>query len=208
MKKLLLISCLMVSVCQADVLGLSADTAYWLPHVQSQTANQSTQNHQGQIMASASFEHFVPLVPNARLRYTALPKPTTSSYTPTSSNGSVTDFIAYYKLLDSFIALDVGVGVQKLHDGTQPKSQMSLPMIYTTFGLDLPLTNLSANTELAFAKNRKHQSLDTLAELSYRLYNTSMIDVDGKVGYRVMNIKHPNDETVMQGIYAGIKAKF
>lgn len=205
MKKVLLMSGLMATVCQADVLGLSADTAYWLPRVESQTANQTT-NHQGQIMASASFEHFIPLVPNARLRHTTALTPI-KSYAPTPPSESVTDFIAYYELLDNFVGLDVGAGIQRRYDGTQ-SGQRLLPMAYTALGVDLPLTNLSANAELAFAKDPKHQSIDTLAELSYRLYDTAIVDIDGKVGYRVMTIKQPNNNTTMQGVYAGVKAKF
>lgn len=208
MKKTLLIgSSLIACVCQADTLSLSADTAYWLASTQ-YNAPKTTQT--AQVMTSASFEHFVPLVPNARLRHTTLNLPSASSYAPTlSPTHSATEAIAYYELLDTVLSLDVGVGVQRFYDASQQKSETFSPMVYAAVGTKLPLTKLSANAELAIAKAPQHQTTDTLAELNYTLYESMLVDIDGKIGYRLMTIERPTHTAkTMQGAYAGIKAKF
>lgn len=209
MKKALLIgSSLVACICQADTLSLSADTAYWLAGTQS-NASQAIQT--AQVMTSASFEHFVPLVPNARLRYTTLNLPAkSSSYSPTlSPNRSTTEAIAYYELLDTVLSLDVGVGVQRFYDSSQQKSDTFSPMVYTAVGTKLPLTQLSANAEFALAKAPRHQTTDMLAELNYPLYDSMLVNLDGKMGYRLITIEHPtHTTTTMQGAYVGIKAKF
>lgn len=208
MKKALFIgSSLVACICQADTLSLSADTAYWLAGTQSNTS-QAIQT--AQVMTSASFEHFVPLVPNARLRYTTLNLPNANTYTPTlSPTHATTEAIAYYELLDTVLSLDVGVGVQRFYDSSQQKSDTFSPMVYTAVGTKLPLTQLSANTEFALAKAPRHQTTDMLAELNYTLYDSMLVNIDGKVGYRLMTIERPtHTTTTMQGAYVGIKAKF
>lgn len=110
-----------------------------------------------------AFDHPIPLVPNIRLEKTSL------SHTGNASgvfnyNGSSTasgptevtldsiDTILYYRLLDNWVNLDLGIDLRSL-DGRFAIGDQSLevsetiPMLYLAAQFDLPLTGLSVGAD-------------------------------------------------------------
>lgn len=111
----------------------------------------------------AALDHPVPLLPNIRLERTSLKHEGTASGPVNFLGGAVsgssvvdlssTDIIPYYRLLDNWVNLDLGLVVRQL-DGeftigasTQEFSE-TVPMVYLAAQFDLPLTGLSVGADL------------------------------------------------------------
>lgn len=187
MKKLFALLLLLVPSAYADTLyGLYADVNYWhtqneLSHRQLAELVKNGNYKDGQVMVSASLEHGVPLIPNARIRHTQL---------KTDHHGKLsnTDAIAYYELLDNVVSLDVGLGAKRLTDNQNDISK-TLPMAYASAGAKLPFTGLSAKAEVGVAHNGKYKAKDAQAELKYNVVDSALLDVGVKAGYRVLTVE-------------------
>lgn len=190
MKKLVALLLLLAPSAYADTLyGLYADVNYW--HTQNELSQsqlkeviKSGNYKDGQIMLSASLEHGVPLIPNARIRHTTL--------NADNSKLSSTDAIAYYELLDNVVSLDVGLGAKRLNgnfDNASADVSKTLPMAYASAGAKLPFTGLSAKAEVGVAHDSKYKATDAQAELKYDFIDKALIDVGVKAGYRLLTIE-------------------
>lgn len=222
MKKLILLTALVASTAHADTLyGLYADANYW--HTSSETTQNGVKTEhkdKGQLMASASLEHGVPFVPNARVRHASLDS--TEKATNIKHDLSSTDVIAYYELLDNVVSLDVGLGAKILEGEIEDSADRAiadlsktLPMAYVSAGAKLPFTGLSAKAEVGIAHNSKYKATDAQAELKYNFIDKALIDVGAKVGYRVLTIeadeilKDKSDyKNEFTGPYAGVEIHF
>ncbi|MDQ1362562.1 MAG: hypothetical protein QG652_422 [Pseudomonadota bacterium] len=111
----------------------------------------------------AAFDHPVPLLPNIRLERTPLLHEGTASI-PVDFLGSnvtgattvdltSTDIIPYYRLLDNWVNLDLGLVIRQL-DGEfaigneSQEISVTVPMIYLAAQFDLPLTGLSVGADI------------------------------------------------------------
>ena len=145
----------------------------------------------------AAFDHPIPILPNIRLERTALKhEGVTSSVNflgisvqgPAVVDLSSTDIIPYYRLLDNWVNLDVGLVIRKL-DGEftigirSQKFSETVPMIYLAAQFDLPLTGLSVGADL------KTLSVgdDSYSDLRLRaLYEVGVVGFE--LGTRTTNI--------------------
>lgn len=193
MKKLFAFTALLSisTMSHADTIyGLYADANYW--HTSHETTqNRLTTEHEdkGRLMLSASLEHGVPLIPNARVRHVNLDS--TQKTTNTKHDLTSTDVVAYYELLDNAVSLDVGLGA-KILDGTinnDTDLSKTLPMAYASAGAKLPFTGLSAKAEVGIAHNSKYKATDAQAELKYNFVDKALVDVGIKAGYRILTIE-------------------
>ena len=109
-----------------------------------------------------AFEHPVPFLPNIRLEKSSLSNTgntsnvynfngnTTSGNFETTLNS--TDAILYYRLLDNWVNLDLGLDVRKIDGrfaiGSESSSvSATVPMLYASAAFDLPLTGLSVGAD-------------------------------------------------------------
>ncbi|MDO4441803.1 MAG: TIGR04219 family outer membrane beta-barrel protein [Moraxella sp.] len=217
MKKLLCLMALVATTAHADTIyGLYADANYW------HTSNESTQDgtttkhdSKGRLVASASLEHGVPFVPNAKVRYANLDS------SPKNSNAkhdlSSTDIIAYYELLDNVVSVDVGLGAKILDGSINNSTDLSktLPMAYASVGGKLPFTGLSAKAELGAAHNSKYKATDAQAEIKYNFVDKALVDVGAKAGYRIMTVEadeifrdKSDYKNEFKGPYVGLEVHF
>ena len=210
MKKLILCLMMIGTTAYADTLyGLYTDVNYW--HTQNDHSNayqKTSSKDNGQVMLSASLEHGIPLIPNAKIRHTNLKE--SSSHQLSSS-----DAIAYYELLDNIVSLDIGLGAKRLKgdiennaDNYNAHLSKTLPMAYASAGAKLPLTGLSAKAELGIAHNSKIKANDAQAELKYNFVDNVAIDVGIKAGYRILTIKADDvwhDAKAKTGLYKNTK---
>jgi len=112
----------------------------------------------------AAFEHFVPLVPNVRVEIASM-EHTGTATTGVTFNGvaaltgassmkiDTTDAILYWRLLDNWVNLDVGLNVRQLDGdftiGTETISVSSpVPMLYVAAQFDLPFTGFSVGGDI------------------------------------------------------------
>ncbi|USZ15143.1 TIGR04219 family outer membrane beta-barrel protein [Moraxella sp. FZLJ2107] len=204
MKKLLLSSLILATAAttaHADTLyGLYVDGNYW--HTSADITDDGKDRNfddKGNFMASASFEHGVPLVPNVRVRYASL---NSTEPTLTSSNEidfTSTDAIAYYELLDNVVSLDVGLGAKRISGdvkyagGSTMDLDKTMPMAYASVGAKLPFTGLSAKAELGVGVGSNVKATDAQAEVKYDFIKTPVFDLGLKGGYRILSVDY--DET-------------
>lgn len=177
-----------------------------------------------------AIEHFVPLVPNLKVRHNTMETQgninTTASYVfngETFSQGAElastfdvtnTDFVLYYEILDFDIAsLDIGVNVKHL-DGTvgvasvdQTQAAMPLeftgivPMAYAKVEVGLPLTGLGAYAEANVLSVGDHSVYDYQAAIVYEVIDNLAVDVELQLGYRMMGLELDD----LDGIYSDLE---
>lgn len=218
-----------IGTAQADTLyGLYADANYWQTDVTSSLDNNANNNaieydEQAQTMVSASLEHFIPVLPNVRLRHTTLNAETAKNKAANNINTaelalSNTDAIAYYEVLDNLVSLDLGVGAKIIEgDISQANNKTdlnkTLPMGYASVGAKLPFTGLSAKAELGVAKGSDANATDAQAEIKYKFIDNLAFDLGAKLGYRMLEVNYDdvnkkplNNE--FKGPYAGVELHF
>ena len=210
----------------ADVIGLKADASYWNfdGYSQPENAGKSDLDRQGTVQLSVAFEHPLPLIPNAKIKYVNLDSNSkeNSLLNATDIELNKVDYILYYELLDTVVHADIGAGLSNL-DGTVKSlnagaaTQYDLdeysPLLYATAGVKLPFTGLSDKTEVMYSRGSDIQHSDVQAELQYDFIDNLLVDVGAKVGYRLMKIeaeqKNRADlELEFKGPYIGLDIHF
>jgi len=214
------------SIGHADVIGLKADASYWNFDGYSQSANAGKQDldRQGTAQLSVAFEHPVPLLPNAKIKYVNLDSNSEQSTPLNAADIELNniDYILYYELLDTIVHADIGAGLTNL-DGTVRNlnagalTQYDLdeysPSLYATAGVKLPFTGMSAKAEAVYSHGSDIKKTDVQAELQYDFIDNLLVDVGAKVGYRIMNIdaeqnNAPDLELEFKGPYIGLNIHF
>jgi outer membrane protein len=132
-----------------------------------------------------AFEHPVPLLPNIRLEKTGLSH-TSSTSSAFNFNGSpvatgateVTldslDTILYYRLLDNWVNLDLGINLRRL-DGRFAIGNESVevtetvPMLYLAAAFDMPLTGLSLGADYKYVGYSGSSYNDSRIRLAYEM---------------------------------------
>lgn len=175
----------------------------------------------------ATFEHPVPIIPNIKIQHTTLDESQSKTasvvfdektYTgnvSTSVKLNQTDFIMYYRLLDNWVNLDLGLNAKYLDAsvsmnaiGQTPSSKdlsYVIPMVYAKAKFDLPLTGLSVESDLSYITYDSSEFYDFKGGL---VYETS-IGLGAVAGYRAQKIKlddisDANSDVNVKGFYAGL----
>lgn len=177
----------------------------------------------------ASFEHPIPIIPNIKIQHTTFDqsksKNTNVVFDDKRYAGNVnssiklnqTDFILYYKVLDNWANLDLGVNAKYLNasvsmnseDPLVPSSSKDLnyviPMLYGKAKFDLPLTGLSIESDLSYVYYDSSKFYDLKGGL---VYETSF-GLGATAGYRAQKIKlndisDVNSDINIKGFYAGL----
>ena len=213
------------SLVQADMLGVKADASYWFydgkakvqpkPNTSSlsnQTgvddlllnpyaglsAPEENLDRKGSAQISLAFEHPIPLIPNAKIRYVNLKSQTENTVAGQpvyDLNIDHTDFILYYEILDTIVSADVGLGATNLNGDVKTLNvsktdiDKTVPVIYGSAGIKLPFTGLSAKGELLYSNFNDTKITDAQAELQYNFIDNLLVDVGLKAGYRILDIK-------------------
>ena len=154
----------------------------------------------------ASFEHFIPLVPNVMVRY--------NNIDTGNVNFEQSDFTAYYEILDNdLVALDLGVTMTKF-TGVQIQHQNSFsdwqPTVYAAAELGIPATPLSVFAQANAGKYDGTSLFDGQAGVKYTL-GLVAADLNLRAGYRMMayDFKKSNTGDVdLDGWFAGVEVDF
>ena len=216
----------------ADFIGLTAsiDGMYSQPKINDDTHNK----HQWDVLYNLAFEHPVPLLPNAKLRFGDFSTHTIAGNEQvnvrTNLNIQTLDAIAYYEILDNIVSIDAGVGLKRINlhakqsddvdifkTAFDSKADKTVPAIYLSAGGKLPFTGLSAKAEALVGKNGSSDFNDLNAEAKYNIMENIALDLGVKLGYRAMTIHVDNhdssqnnkqDKIEMNGPYLGLEAHF
>lgn len=148
-----------------------------------------------------AFEHPVPFLPNAKLRYTKFDQ---------NSDAKALDAIGYFEILDNIVSVDVGLGAKRVNASNSDATTM--PAVYASAGGKLPFTGLSAKAEVFVGKGMDSDFSDVNAEIKYNFIENLAIDLGMKAGYRVMTVNVDDSGTKsnfkVQGPYLGLEAHF
>lgn len=140
----------------------------------------------------AAFEHFVPLIPNVRIEAASLGHSGTASAVdfngftltgPSSISLDTTDAILYYRILDNWVSLDLGLNWRKLDadfivDTETVSISESIPMVYGSVQFDLPFTGFSVGGDM----NLTDYSGSTYREVRLRaLYEIGVIGFEAGI---------------------------
>lgn len=154
-----------------------------------------------------AFEHPIPFLPNAKLRYT--------KFDQSGSNGDFWDAMGYYEVLDNIVSLDVGLGAKRVNTDINANNNdvtTTIPALYASAGGKLPFTGLSAKAEVFVGKGNDAHFTDYNAEIKYNFIENLAIDLGVKAGYRAMMVKVDDSGTSndinVQGPYLGLEAHF
>lgn len=179
----------------------------------------------------ATFEHFVPILPNVRLMHTKIDHSGSGAVTlPFQFDGQnfsgnvsnevsieTTDLIAYYEVLDNVVSLDLGLNIRNISvdyniAGTSISTADSFsgtfPMLYALVGTS-PWPDLIISGEISYIALAGSSISDITAKIAY----TTDFFVGVEAGYRRQNITlddvSGNDaDLTFDGIFAGAYLKF
>lgn len=155
-----------------------------------------------------NIKHFVPIIPNLRLEYTAVDYAGTSTQDFTYQGITYSadaqtdltldqfDVILYYNLLDNiaWTTLDLGLDVKVVDfafnavqstgaDAVHEKETVPLPMAYARLRFELPL-NLGIEANVKYTAYKESKVSDYAIKADYTLVDVLPIDVGLEVGYR------------------------
>ncbi len=225
----------------ADSIGVFAGVSAWNAglsgDVQSGPESVDVENELGFdddtfVQAYVAFEHPIPGLPNVKLQYTELSQSANGTLTKTFDNitftGDVasdvdlthTDLIAYWRLLDNVVNLDLGIQA-RMFDGEVAIREKSgakresiseidevVPMLYGGVGVDLPLTGLSVGVNVAGLKYDDNRLVDVNACINYEI---AVVGVEA--GYRQINLELDDVSDIsadlsLGGPYLGVSVHF
>ena len=164
-----------------------------------------------------AFEHFIPLVPNAKLIQTSFDTDgftdLASSFTfggetfssdsrlNTDIEMSMTDHILYYEILDNdLISVDLGINAKKIDatisvddsaNGVSGSQDVSgyIPMLYSKIEFGIPATDWSIYAEGSYLSIDDHSVSDLNAAIEYRVIDSLAMNVALQIGARAVTVE-------------------
>lgn len=204
MKKLLCavaVSAVFSTPAFADAIGVFAGIDY--------TQNKSTYDSQdigdqGNASGYVAFEHFVPIIPNVKVKYADL----TSKDDDSSSalNG-----ILYYQLFDNdLFEIDFGAAYTNVKDTHDQEADLAQG--YAAAKFHIPSTGVYAFTEVIGGSLTDDEALNAELGLGYTFNPESkLINLSMRAGYRYQSMNIDNkasEEQENQGVFVGLEAHF
>ncbi|MDQ2075524.1 TIGR04219 family outer membrane beta-barrel protein [Marinimicrobium sp. ABcell2] len=243
MKKLILATGLALAspFASADLLALHAGAGYWQGEYSGQVGNPSISAEQLGLEESdnmyvyLAFEHFLPVLPNARVQHTRISSSQTSRIDQTFTldnqtyfaNEEVatdldlthTDLTLYYQIMDNWVTLNLGLTL-RLFDGyiraegeafTETVDiDQAIPMVYGQARFRLPFSGWSVGAQGNVLSFNDHSVTDVSANVGYTF--RSAIDAGIELGYRQLSVEMDNGgahaDMDLKGPYAAVTLKF
>ncbi|KJF83641.1 TIGR04219 family outer membrane beta-barrel protein [Photobacterium angustum] len=189
---------------QADtLLGVKVGADAWF-------ANAKVDGHKSDDTSAsyyASFEHFIPLVPNFMVRYNNIDTGTVAF--------EQSDFTAYYEILDNdLVSLDLGLTATKFGSvklNSDDRFSDWQPTIYGNAEIGIPATPLTVFAQANAGKYDGTRLFDGQAGVKYTI-GLVAADLNIRGGYRMMDYdfdKAKNTGDVdLNGWFAGVEVDF
>ncbi|MFT6984681.1 MAG: outer membrane protein [Psychromonas sp.] len=192
----------------ADFLGVYAGVDYRTTAT-SHTANgytgefDDTNNFSGYL----AFEHFMPLIPNAKLKYSDLSSEYSSDATEIKSSAS--NAILYYELLDNdLVEFDLGLAYTDLETDYNNLSA-TLGQGYAAAKLHIPGVPMHAFAEIIAGSINDDNATDAEMGVAYTFNPDSMLlNLSVRAGYRHQEAEISNFKQENKGLFAGLEAHF
>ena len=189
----------------ADFLGVYAGLDY----------RTTTNNYLGSELEDSNnlsgyiaFEHFIPLLPNAKLKYSDLTTDATGSTEIDSSAGNA---ILYYELFDNgLFEFDLGLAYTRLEmDGNNLDLSSDIGQAYAAAKVHIPATGIHAFAEVIGGSVDDDSATDAELGLAYTFNPDSVVlNFSVRAGYRYQEMEINNVTQESKGLFAGLQAHF
>ncbi|WP_298441436.1 TIGR04219 family outer membrane beta-barrel protein [uncultured Ferrimonas sp.] len=201
----------------ADVLAVKAGLDWFQASTDGSYANTSANfDDEGHVSGFVAFEHPVPLLPNAMVRYNDLGDSNGSNKVDLTN----VDLLAYYELLDNpLLELDFGLNY-RIYAGEFSNANINdsdldegVFMGYVRGRFDIVGTGLFAFANV-FATDYDDKAIhDLQVGVGYTLDFIPLLDLDLKAGYRehsfdVQDFNSINADLTQDGWFAGVELAF
>lgn len=151
-----------------------------------------------------AIEHFVPMLPNAKLKYSDL----STESRLTSTDASSSNAVLYYQLFDNnLFEFDLGLAYTRV-DTDFNNLTSDLAQGYGSAKLFVPGTGIHAFTEIIAGSVSDDKATDVELGLAYTFNPDSMIDIAVRAGYRFQDATIGEFEQENKGLFAGLALHF
>ncbi|MEH6451896.1 MAG: TIGR04219 family outer membrane beta-barrel protein [Psychromonas sp.] len=153
-----------------------------------------------------ALEHFVPLIPNAKIKYSDLSSDTSIGSNDVSSSAG--NAILYYRLFNnSLLEFDFGLAYTHFESDYDNLSS-DLGQLYGATKVHLPGTNLHAFAEVIGGSASSDNYTDAEIGLAYTFNPDSFLNVSVRAGYRYQEAEINKYEQENKGAFAGLEVHF
>jgi outer membrane protein len=192
----------------ADFLGVYAGVDYNTTSTSLSGVSddfEDTNNLSGYI----ALEHFIPLLPNVKLKYSDL----NAEYTPAGGSkaeqdSSALNGILYYELFDNgLFELDFGLAYSKLEDVTDQTANIG--QAYGAAKVHLPGTGMHVFAEAIGGSISDDEATDAEIGLAYTFNPDSLLlNFSVRAGYRLQEMVIDDLTQENKGLFAGVEVHF
>ena len=192
----------------ADFLGVYAGVDYRTTATE-YTANGDTDGFEdtNNLAGYIAFEHFIPLIPNVKLKYSDLSSEKKIDSEEIAS--SQADAILYYQLFDNgLFEFDFGLAYTRIETDFQ-NLNADLGQAYGAAKVHIPGVGMHAFAEVIAGSATDDNATDAEFGLAYTFNPDSLLlNFSVRAGYRHQDAKINSFEQENKGLFAGLEAHF
>lgn len=192
----------------ADFLGVYAGVDY-----RTTTTNHTANGYTGEFNDTNNFsgyvalEHFIPLIPNAKLKYSDLSSEYSEDSTEISS--SAANAILYYQLFDNgLFEFDFGLAYTRVETDYDNLST-DLGQAYGAAKVHIPGVGIHAFAEVIGGSTTDDNATDAEIGLAYTFNpDSALLNFSVRAGYRLQEAEINNFKQENKGLFAGMEVHF
>ncbi|HEY7865551.1 MAG TPA: TIGR04219 family outer membrane beta-barrel protein [Psychromonas sp.] len=211
MKKQITTAIIASAICMPSMAMLDLDVYTGLDYRTTETKQSNSGIDQdlkdtNNLSAYLAIEHFIPVLPNAKLKYSDLT--TETSADSKTIKGSAANAILYYQLFNNdLFEFDLGLAYTLLESDFDNMSE-DLGQAYGAAKLHVPGTGIHVFAELISGSLSSDKATDAELGLAYTFNPDSMLNIAVRAGYRYQDAQFNELERENKGLFAGLALHF
>jgi len=209
MKKQICTAILASAICMPSMAMLDLDVYTGIDYRTTDTKQSDSGINQdmkdtNNLSGYLAIEHFIPMIPNAKLKYSDLT--TESSADSTTIDGSAANAILYYQLFDNdLFEFDLGLAYTRLESDLDNKN---LGQAYAAAKLQIPGSGIHTFAELISGSLSSDKATDAELGLAYTFNPDSILNIAVRAGYRYQDAQINEFKRENKGLFAGLELHF
>jgi len=152
-----------------------------------------------------AFEHFIPLIPNVKIRYSDL----AADYKAVSGelDSSLANGVLYYQIFDNdLFQIDLGLAYTKAE---MDEKDANIAQVYGAAEISVPGTELYVFAEVLGGSLTDDDAMDATGGVGYTFNPDSLVRLSVRTGYRYQKIDLDDvEKQKTSGLFAGVEAHF